>query len=234
MDSKTLRLSVMAIITTVVLIGVVVYAANKDRIDSLLGSGETSESTEAGSEAMDEVSETQYGEQIGDNLKGFLTADDFFDKSEQRPSVVVVVDNVPVPANGSSEDESTDLTDIQPEGVGDEEATENDDSMKNKSSESGSDKSEESVSGAGDSEKPDEKALDGAKPEGETPPDKPEGESSTEKTEGKAPVEKTDGDAASNDSSTDSTSAASSSTGEPSDSSARGSTEAGSSTSATN
>lgn len=101
MDSKTFRLSILAIITTIVLIGVVVYAANRDKINAMIGAKETAE-VEA-TEAVEEASVTDYGEQIGDNLKGFLTASDFFDKSEQRPSVVVVVDNVPVPANADPE-----------------------------------------------------------------------------------------------------------------------------------
>ncbi|SDB46709.1 MULTISPECIES: hypothetical protein [unclassified Butyrivibrio] len=101
MDSKAFRLSILAIITTIVLIGVVVYAANRDRINSLIGS--EGESEAVATQAEEAVSTTEYGEQIGDNLKGFLTAGDFFDKSEQRPSVVVVVDNVPVPANADPE-----------------------------------------------------------------------------------------------------------------------------------
>jgi hypothetical protein len=97
MDSKTFRLSILAVITTMVLIAVVVYAANRDKINSMIGSGKAPETEVAVSDG--DTMETAYGEQIGDNLKGFLTASDFFDKSEQRPSVVVVVDNVPVPAN---------------------------------------------------------------------------------------------------------------------------------------
>ena len=97
MDSKTFRLSILAVITTVVLIGVVVYAANRDRINSMIGASKAPE--EEVTEAVEESTSTGFGEQIGDNLKAFLTSGDFFDKSEQRPSVVVVVDNVPVPAN---------------------------------------------------------------------------------------------------------------------------------------
>ena len=106
MDSKTFRLSIVAILTTIVLIVVVVYASNRDRINSMFG-GSVTETVdeEAGAEP---VSGTNLGEQIGDNLKGFLTADDFFDKSEQRPSVVVVVDNVPVPANADPVEEQGD------------------------------------------------------------------------------------------------------------------------------
>lgn len=112
MDSKALRLSIAAIITTVVLIVVVVYAANKDKIDELVGNKSQTETTEEVAESEEQSTSSAYGEQIGDNLKGFLTADDFFDKSEQRPSVVVVVDNVPVPANASTEEDSTDITDL--------------------------------------------------------------------------------------------------------------------------
>lgn len=97
MDSKTFRLSILAIITTIVLIGVVVYAANREKINTLLGGDKAPETEVAVTEG--DTHGTEFGEQIGDNLKGFLTASDFFDKSEQRPSVVVVVDNVPVPAN---------------------------------------------------------------------------------------------------------------------------------------
>ncbi|WP_026526811.1 hypothetical protein [Butyrivibrio sp. VCD2006] len=97
MDSKAFRLSILAIITTVVLIGVVVYAVNRDKINSMIGASKTEEAVSVVEE--EEATLTDFGEQIGDNLKGFLTAGDFFDKSEQRPSVVIVVDNVPVPAN---------------------------------------------------------------------------------------------------------------------------------------
>ena len=101
MDSKAFRLSILAIITTIVLVGVVVYAANREKINSLIGASGAAEAEV--SETVEEGTATDYGEQIGDNLKGFLTASDFFDKSEQRPSVVVVVDNVPVPANADPE-----------------------------------------------------------------------------------------------------------------------------------
>ncbi|WP_029323101.1 hypothetical protein [Butyrivibrio sp. AE3004] len=113
MDSKTFRLSVLAIFTTVALIAVVIYAANREKINSMIGKETVAESEESIPE--EEKITTEYGEQIGDNLKGFLTANDFFDKSEQRPSVVVVVDNVPVPANAedSIEQSSTINNDIQ-------------------------------------------------------------------------------------------------------------------------
>ncbi len=121
MDSKALRLSIAAIITTIVLVAVVVYAANIDRINELLGKKTDGAVTDEALETSEAATETVYGEQIGDNLKGFLTADDFFDKSEQRPSVVVVVDNVPVPANASSKDGTTDLSDVDENDKADEE-----------------------------------------------------------------------------------------------------------------
>ncbi len=120
MDSKALRLSIAAIITTIVLVAVVVYAANIDRINELLGKQPGGAGADEAAETTEKTTETVYGEQIGDNLKGFLTADDFFDKSEQRPSVVVVVDNVPVPANASSQDGTTDLSDVNDNDIADE------------------------------------------------------------------------------------------------------------------
>ena len=112
MDSKTFRLSILAIITTIVLIGVVVYAANRDTINSFFGSDKAPETEVAVSEG--ETVGTEFGEQIGDDLKGFLTAGDFFDKSEQRPSVVVVVDNVPVPANAEKTDDGNTVNSNSP------------------------------------------------------------------------------------------------------------------------
>ncbi|WP_026670643.1 hypothetical protein [Butyrivibrio sp. AE3006] len=102
MDSKAYRLSILAIITTVVLVSVVVYAANRERIAALIDADEFASTVEEEipeDEAIDEAEIMSSGEQIGDDLKGFLKSDKFFDKNEQRPSVVVVVDNVPVPAN---------------------------------------------------------------------------------------------------------------------------------------
>ncbi|WP_051638420.1 hypothetical protein [Butyrivibrio sp. NC2002] len=111
MDSKSFKLSILAIITTCVLVGVVVYAANRDKIHALIGADDFADTDDSVYETTEEIS-SEYGEQIGDDLKGFLTADDFFDKSEQRPSVVVVVDNVPVPANAEEQEEdTTDLID---------------------------------------------------------------------------------------------------------------------------
>ena len=131
MDSKAFRLSILAIITTCVLVGVVVYAANRDRIHALIGADNFADSQES----VEEISEdktTEYGEQIGDNLKGFLTADDFFDKSEQRPSVVVVVDNVPVPANAeTTEEDTTDLIDMPGEDKSGDNASRDNDSGEN-------------------------------------------------------------------------------------------------------
>ena len=75
---------------------VIVYATNAKRINELLGKGEKKSSSQvaqdATSEASEEVSDEQviYGDQIGDNLSGFLTDEDFFDETEQIPTVVVI------------------------------------------------------------------------------------------------------------------------------------------------
>ncbi len=213
MDSKTLRLSIAAIITTVVLIGVVVYAANKDRIDSMIGAGKTEETVMDEAEAESDGTDTQYGEQIGDNLKGFLTADDFFDKSEQRPSVVVVVDNVPVPANGSSEDGTTDLTDIPADNIDGSGEKQDEDSAKDDSSKNNSGNSGESDPEKDESEKP-----DGDLPEGVAPPDKPDEEDAPKKPEGEKSGEASS-DSASSASSSDTASSDASSDSASSDSS---------------
>ena len=188
MDSKTFRLSVAAVFTTVVLIAVVVYAANRDRINSMMGSGNAGD-TETG-EAMtdEEASVTDYGEQIGDNLKGFLTSDGCFDKSEQRPSVVVVVDNVPVPANASSSDDTTDITDMT-------------DVTPTEQGISAGDEPEAEALGD------DEKAKEGssADKDEKDPPAKPDGETSSGEPDGENPPKKPDKDASSADPKDDAT-----------------------------
>ena len=150
MDSKAYRLSILAIITTVVLVGVVVYAANRERIAALIGADEFASTVEEEipeDEAIDESEIMSSGEQIGDDLKGFLKSDKFFDKNEQRPSVVVVVDNVPVPANADkgTTTESTDFSEPM-----DNEVT-GDDRIEAKPEDITRDRSSSGVSESGDS-----------------------------------------------------------------------------------
>lgn len=96
MDKRVFRLAILTIISAFILVMVIVYATNARRINELLGKGEKKSSSQvaqdATSEASEEVSDEQviYGDQIGDNLSGFLTDEDFFDEPEQIPTVVVI------------------------------------------------------------------------------------------------------------------------------------------------
>ncbi len=78
MDSKLRRLAIACFVSLVALIVVVVYAVNADKISSFLHKEETAEETEV----LEEATTDDTGEQIGDNLKGFLADEDFFDQRE--------------------------------------------------------------------------------------------------------------------------------------------------------
>ena len=102
MDKKVFRMALLTIISALILILVIVYATNADRINALLGLKEKNagDATAATSGAAS-VSIT-YGEQIGDNLNGFLYDDEFFDETESIPSVVVIKKNVDDSEDGDS------------------------------------------------------------------------------------------------------------------------------------
>ncbi len=223
MDSKALRLSIAAIITTMVLVAVVVYAANIDRINDLMGKKPDQAETEEVLETV-ETSETVYGEQIGDNLKGFLTADDFFDKSEQRPSVVVVVDNVPVPANAATTDGTTDLSDLNDSDIADTEYSYPDsepkDKPEEKSEDKTGDKTEEKSESNTDKEKSDKDKADLEKSDADKSDiDKSdENKSETEKSEEKPDEKK---EASSDESTTASTTSSDSTTADTTDNAAQ-------------
>ena len=90
MDTRVFRMAILTILSAFILVLVIVYATNTDKINSLFGWGQkTQVATEA---ATEETSETEiiYGDQIGDSLNGFLLDDDFFDETEKIPSVVVI------------------------------------------------------------------------------------------------------------------------------------------------
>ncbi len=91
MNKRVFSLAVLTMLSAFVLIMVIVYATNADKINHLLGRGK--EKTTAVQETVQEEKseeETVYGDQIGDNLHGFLLDDDFFDETEKIPSVVVI------------------------------------------------------------------------------------------------------------------------------------------------
>ncbi len=97
MDKRVFRLAIVTIISAFILVMVIVYATNAKKINQLIGGSknegatETSlEGTEADNPEAAAEGTTTYEDQIGDNLNGFLTDADFFDETEQVPSLVIV------------------------------------------------------------------------------------------------------------------------------------------------
>ncbi len=91
MDSKVFRMALLTIISVFILIAVIVYATNADKINGLLGKKQKAAETDiSAAEVSAVIPQNLYGEQIGDNLSGFLYDEDFFDETERIPSVVVI------------------------------------------------------------------------------------------------------------------------------------------------
>ncbi len=89
MDAKVFRMALLTILSAFILVLVIVYATNADKINDMFGWGKEKETVSE--EASEEESiEVIYGEQIGDSLSGFLLDADFFDETEKVPSVVVI------------------------------------------------------------------------------------------------------------------------------------------------
>ncbi len=93
MDAKVFRMAILTIISAFILVAVIIYATNADRINRLFGKGDQNEASDSASIEMSVVDEAAYGQQIGDDLKAFLYDDDFFDEAEEIPSVVVIQQN---------------------------------------------------------------------------------------------------------------------------------------------
>ena len=89
MDSKVFRMALLTIISVILLVAVIVYATNADKINGLIGK-KSATSDEGAAETSFVAPETVYGQQIGDNLNAFLYDEDFFDETEKIPSVVVI------------------------------------------------------------------------------------------------------------------------------------------------
>ena len=95
MDSRTYRLAILSIVSILLLVTLIVYAANAERITRLI-EGRGSRSSGETTEEIAEASPTDgYGEQIGDDLKGFLRDDKFFDTTEKNSSVVITTVDKP-------------------------------------------------------------------------------------------------------------------------------------------
>jgi hypothetical protein len=98
MDKRVFRLAILTIISAFILVMLIVYATNAKRINELIDDArgeKAATSVTSGEEAPDSQASagdgaTTYGEQIGDNLSGFLADDEFFDETEQVSSLVVI------------------------------------------------------------------------------------------------------------------------------------------------
>ena len=89
MDTRVFRMAILTIISAFILVLVIVYATNTEKINALFGWGQKKPVTaEVATEESTE--EIIYGDQIGDSLDAFLLDDDFFDETEKIPSVVVI------------------------------------------------------------------------------------------------------------------------------------------------
>ena len=100
MDKRVFTMAILTIISAFILVLVIVYATNADKIKDLTGKGGTDEADAATSF----VSETGMieGDQIGDNLDAFLNDEDFFDENDNLPSIVVIKENEEGSANSAS------------------------------------------------------------------------------------------------------------------------------------
>ena len=94
MDAKVFRLTILTIISAFILVAVIIYATNADRIGRMFGNGDKNEATENASVEEQATDEAAYGQQIGDDLKAFLYDDDFFDEAEEVPAVVVILNKL--------------------------------------------------------------------------------------------------------------------------------------------
>ncbi len=93
MDAKVFRLAILTIISAFILVLVIIYATNTDKINELFGWGEKP-AVETAAEAVDAASldisaEVMSSGQIGDDLDAFIADEDFFDETESIPAVVV-------------------------------------------------------------------------------------------------------------------------------------------------
>ena len=106
MDYKVFRTAVLAIVSVLILVLVIVYATNADKINEIFGKGGASgEGASAATSSSSDIS--AYGEQIGDNTQAFLFEEGFFDENEEIPSVVITKKS----ESGAASELSTDVTD---------------------------------------------------------------------------------------------------------------------------
>ena len=106
MDKKVFTMALMTIFSAFILIVVIIYATNADKINKMLGKKNSDTSAAISTEEMS-VPQEVYGQQIGDDLKSFLYDEDFFDETEKVPAVVVIQQNTKT-VNSSSDSSSAD------------------------------------------------------------------------------------------------------------------------------
>ncbi len=83
-------MAILTILSAFILVLIIVYATNVKKINKLLGIDQQAQTVTEETTEEEAASAPVYGEQIGDNLNGFLLDEDFFDETEKIPSVVVV------------------------------------------------------------------------------------------------------------------------------------------------
>ena len=100
MDKRVFTMAILTIISAFILVLVIVYATNADKISELTGKGNSNEADTAASY----VSGTGMieGDQIGDNLDAFVYDEDFFDENDKIPAIVVIKENESDAANSAS------------------------------------------------------------------------------------------------------------------------------------
>ena len=111
MDAKVFRMALLTIISAFILVLVIIYVTNTDKINALIGKKDNSSGVEASSDASSFVTDIIYGQQIGDDLKSFLYEDNFFDENEKILSVVVIQKNTK--SSTESTEESVDTSSSQ-------------------------------------------------------------------------------------------------------------------------
>ncbi|SFU87514.1 hypothetical protein [Butyrivibrio sp. INlla21] len=111
MDKRVFTMAILTIISAFILVLVIVYATNADKINKLTGKGSNDDADSAASFVSGNG--MLEGDQIGDNLDAFIYDDEFFDENDQVPAIVVIKENESDAANSvssgaSSEDDGSD------------------------------------------------------------------------------------------------------------------------------
>ncbi|MCR5558186.1 MAG: hypothetical protein K6F75_11590 [Butyrivibrio sp.] len=105
MDKRVFRMAILTIISAFILVAVIIYATNADKLGRIFGGKEKNEASDSASIETSVADEASYGQQIGDDLKAFLYDDDFFDEDEEVPAVVVIQQNTRVVEDGKESEE---------------------------------------------------------------------------------------------------------------------------------